>query len=89
MPLKIRPEHYEVIKSRFKELHNEIEPSSFAYWRNNYTLDGLSETRFIWDLFWASGLSKFACDVLYEYMHDDHLHSALRRIVKEVESELG
>ena len=89
MALKIHPEHYEIIKSRFKEIHAQLEPSSFAYWREQYRLDSLSETRFIWDLWWASGLSMFAFDVLYKYMHDKHLDSALRRIVKEIEAELG
>jgi len=86
MALKIHPEHYEVIKARFKELHDQIEPSSFAYWRKEYENEGLSEKRFVWDLWWASGLSEFACDVLYEYMHDNHIYSAVRRIVKEIEA---
>jgi len=86
MALKIHPEHYEVIKARFKELHGQIEPSSFAYWRKEYENEGLSEKRFVWDLYYTSGLTGFTCDVLYKYMNDNHLYSALRRIVKEIEA---
>ena len=89
MKLKIRPEHYEFIKNKFKEMYAHLEPPSFTHWRRVYKDAGLSEKRFVWDLFWALDLSKFTCDVLYKYMNDDHLYSALRRIVKELESELG
>ena len=88
MKLKIRPEHYEFIKNRFRMVHARTKPS-FAYWRKEYAKEGLSEKRFVWDLYYTSGLTEFTCDTLYKYMNDDHLHSALRRIVKELESELG
>ena len=41
--------------------------------------------RYRWDLWYQAGLSRFACDELYDYMNDDHIDTALRNIVATVE----
>ena len=89
MKLKIQPEHYQYMKSKIRKALSETSPSSIVYWRNLYLSDNLTEKRFVWDFFYLANLTAFACDTLYSYMNDDHIYSALRRIVKELESELG
>lgn len=71
--MKIKPEHYEHIKNAVAENMIKIPFSK-------YKEQGLSGERYRWDLFWASGLSKFLCGTLYKYLNDDHVDTALRRI---------
>jgi len=40
--------------------------------------------RFRWDLFWASTSVSFR-DALSDYLNNDHIDTALRRIVKPIE----
>ena len=47
-----------------------------------YAEAGLSEKRFRWDLLWACNLSGWITSELYPYLNDDHIDSALRRILK-------
>lgn len=46
------------------------------------------EKRVRWDLFYGARLAQFATDTL-TYADDTHIDTALRRIVRELESEKG
>lgn len=54
---------------------------------DNYTKQGLSETRLLWDVFHAIGGKKYLAflDTFYKELrcYDSHIESALRRIAKE------
>ena len=39
-----------------------------------------------WDALHAAGLGDWICHELYPYMNDDHIYSAMRKIVREVQS---
>jgi len=54
--------------------------SASEYSLDDYTVAGLSEARYGWDLLWAS---KFDIRPLYNYLSDRHIETALRRIVME------
>lgn len=40
--------------------------------------------RMRWDLWYMADLTSFACDTLYNYLHDDHIDTALRSIMKDL-----
>ena len=76
--LKIKPEHFELIKAACEakvQAHPGLESS--------YRKQGLSAKRFHWDVFHSVSINgepsnRFVCDVLYKYLNDDHINSALR-----------
>jgi len=51
-----------------------------------YKAQGLSDKRFRWDLLWAvpNIVRQPIFDRMYKYAHDEHIDTALRRIVKEI-----
>jgi hypothetical protein len=42
------------------------------------------DMRLRWDCLWSSVPSRWVCDNIYPYANDEHLDTALRRILKEV-----
>ena len=80
--MKIKPEHIEFMRAK-------IAPLDTPERRAIYKAQGLSDKRYRWDLVYltdkpsyAEGLTKYICDVLYEYLNDTHIDTALRTIVK-------
>jgi len=54
--------------------------------RKEYEDRGLSAKRHRWDMLWGSG---YSITPLYSYLNDDHIDTALRRIVREYEQSEG
>lgn len=82
--MKITPEDYEILKKAIKDVvDNTPDPE-------NLFDETMSETGFAWSLFWATGLcigDGQGCqgDInLYAYLNDNHITTALKRIVKEL-----
>lgn len=73
--MKIKPEHLQT-------LVDNLAPFDTDELRSQYKAQGLSDKRYRWDLTYLSNSTRFICDVLYEYMDDNHLDTALRKIVK-------
>lgn len=73
--MKIKPEHLQT-------LVDNLTPFDTDELRSQYKACGLSDKRYRWDLTYLANSSRFICDVLYEYMNDDHIDTALRKIVK-------
>ena len=71
--MKIKKEH-------FKELEEVINNIHISDWRKYYKEKGLSKERFIWDMFY---LSKFDCNILYDYLNDSHIQTALSKIISK------
>ena len=82
--MKIKDDDY---KALCKFVHPVIaaHPNAEA----DYQAKGLSPKRLRWDLFWASNCkigdgAGMSGDInLYSYMNDDHIDTALRRIMNE------
>lgn len=74
MALKITGPDYEYLRKHI--LANSKAPT----WPQ-YKAQGLSHKRWRWDLMYAAGLTRWTCDTLYKYLNDDHIDSALRRIL--------
>tara|TARA_R110000751_G_scaffold33085_1_gene82707 strand:+ start:229 stop:525 length:297 start_codon:yes stop_codon:yes gene_type:complete len=89
MAMKIKAEHLEYLKQEIKiftdregmsNLVREYETGDFC--RSDKVKD--LQRRFCFDLFYYAGLSKWACDTLYQYLDDTHLYTALRAILPTV-----
>ena len=66
-------------------MNRHIDPLTAT--RDEYSAAGLSEVRFVWDLFHAS---KYPSRDLYRYLNDSHIETALLRIVRgEVNAALA
>jgi len=76
MPLKIKQEHY-------KELARRVLSEIDAHPLSEYRALGLSEKRWRWDMVYRSGSINWLVEVLYKYLDDTHIDSALRRIVRD------
>lgn len=82
--MKITPEDYQVLKNAIKQVVNDTPNPEDVFPEN------ISETRFAWDLFWMTGLrigDGRGCqgDIdLYSYMNDNHIETALKKIVNEL-----
>lgn len=78
--MKIKPEHYELMKTAIEALV-ATKPDAYA----EYQKAGLSDMRYNWDVFRAAKVegntTRFICDVLYPYLNDDHINTALKRIL--------
>lgn len=73
--MKITKEHFEVMKTAIIELDTlEL--------RARYFEKCTSLRAYQWYLVRAAGLLPFICDVIYKYANDDHIQTALNKIVK-------
>jgi hypothetical protein len=77
--MKIKPEHFE-------HMRTAIAPFDTQANRSQYAAAGLSTRRFQWDCMRAAGLIPWACDTLYPYANDDHIQTALNRIINPIEA---
>lgn len=78
--MKIKPEHYEVLKTKMqKTLDDNLGI------KERYKRKGLSKERFAWDICYAtqSDLTSFICGILYKYLDDSHIQTALFKIIGE------
>ncbi len=79
--MKIKPEHYAHIRDAMALALKSNQGISTA----TYEAQGLTAKRFRWDLFWTAKLSQWVSDNVYKYANDEHLDTALKAIVKELE----
>ena len=84
--MKIKSEHFEILKEAIEQV---IADNPEAY--TEYKKEGLSDTRYNWDLLHASqvriGQQSTMPDTcnrywlpLYDYMNDNHISTALKNI---------
>lgn len=83
--MKIKPEHYEHLKLALLTLLEKGKTDA-RYTEAYYATHGIGTDhakRFRWDLMYAAGLSPWISDILYSYMDDTHIDTALKHIVME------
>ena len=77
MTLKMKPEHYKNIAEALDAIADKIKAA-----RPKYAAAGLSDMRLRWDSFAAAKINgdsvNWQCKVLYPYLNDKHVDSALR-----------
>ena len=81
--MKIKPEHYQHMLIAMRAAQ-ALQPTAT---RASYEAKGLTAKRHRWDLFYAAGLLAWICDNVYIYADDEHIDTALRSIVKELEAQ--
>ena len=84
--MKIKQEHYNYMRDTMRDYkyRDRIAEHRTALLNDPRVKD--IEKRIRWDWLYASGLTAWICKELYEYMNDEHIDTALRSIVKELES---
>jgi hypothetical protein len=73
--MKIKPEHFEHMRAALAKFDTDFH-------RSRYEAAGLSTRRFQWDAMRAAGLIPWVCDTLYPYANDEHIQTALNRIIR-------
>jgi hypothetical protein len=84
--MKITKEHFAYMKAAIEPLADGI-PSL----RQAIIIEGRAkdvEMRLRWDMVYKARLNPWICDNLYSYMNNDDIDTALRTIMREIESEL-
>lgn len=77
--MKIKTEHYQEMKKAIEAL-----PRDKVLEHKALELGNDKQKRFLWDVFWAAKLYKLTSDCLYDYLNDDHIETALKKIAKEL-----
>jgi len=77
--MKMKPEHFATLQTMLAP----VAESNFH--RSRYLAAGLSTKRFQWDAIQHVGAMTFVCDVLYKYLNDEHIQTALNKIIKPLE----
>lgn len=76
--MKIKPDHLAHLSAALSKIDTDFH-------RARYAAAGLSTRRYQWDAVRAAGLMPWLCDTLYTYMNDDHIQTALNRVIKPLE----
>ena len=84
--MKMKKEHYDHLNKEITTILNkyndkgqlihEYEDGQFARSKDVKDLN----KRWCFDLLYGAGLTTYACDVLYPYLNDDTIYTALKRI---------
>jgi len=90
--MKMTKRNYEYLKQGIQDAIKYAEQESgesIEQWRQKYLKVGISEKRFRWDLFWMgkSYIQPILWDKILDGLMDDHIDTALRKIVKELSKE--
>jgi hypothetical protein len=81
--MKMKPEHYQHLVCEILAAAPKEAAAGHLEWLREQPNVGDLAMRFRWDLFYAAGLSSWACNNLYSYLHDSHIDTALQKLVKE------
>ena len=81
--MKIKDEHYNFMRAKLAPFKGQIE--SFRQRIINEGKASDVEKRLRWDLCYLADLTWWLCENVYTYAHDEHIDTALRAIMKELE----
>lgn len=82
--MKMKQQHYEYIKSKMADC---IGKNHYTGIVNNAKSDSRVKdlnTRIAWDCLHTCNISAWICDNLYSYLDDNHINTAVKRIVREL-----
>lgn len=84
--MKIKPEHYEVLRDALIKNRDKIAAHrQYLLSPQNPRQPKDVEMRLRWDLLWAAGISQWLSDTISPYANDNHIDTALRKIMSEIE----
>ena len=73
--MKMQPEHYIHLRAALTACDTD-------YHRARYQAARLTARRYQWDLVRYASLMPWLCDTLYSYLSDNHIQTALDKIVR-------
>ena len=73
--MKMQPEHFNYMSVALAACDTD-------FYRARYRAAGLTTRRYQWDMVRHAGLMTWLCNTLYIYLNDDHIQTALNKIVK-------
>ena len=82
--MKVKPEHFAHMKTAITAFVNDYGADKLAEYKARLSTDARVhdvDKRYRWELFNGARLTQFACDTLYSYCNDEHIDTALRKIV--------
>ena len=82
--MKIKKEHFEYMKSKIEE---NVDGYGYQFYKRRIVKEGKAKDlakRARWDLSHAYIGSMWICENLYSYCDDNHIDTALRRIVSDL-----
>ena len=85
--MKITPVHYAHMRDTIKAKLAKFPEGTVAQHRERLQAHPQVkdvEKRLRWDLFHAAGLGIWVCDNVYPYANDEHIDTALRQIMKDL-----
>lgn len=77
--MKMQPEH-------FKHMQKALSVCDTDFYRARYEAANLTTLRYQWDMVRHAGLMSWLCDTLYTYLNDDHIQTALNKIVRPLQT---
>jgi len=84
--MKITPQHYAQLREMIARIYPELADYKLAIIAQGKAKD--VDKRVRWDALNAVGGTKFICENLYSYLNNDHIDSALRAIIKELDRKV-
>lgn len=81
--MKVKEEHYNHIKVAIEQVGADALRRHREALKDDPRVRDL-EKRLRWDALHAVIPSRWVCDNLYPYVNDDHIDTALRRVMKEM-----
>jgi len=86
--MKMKKKHFDYMKAEIDKIladyPNLIDVYEHGRFPRSDRVKDL-QVRFNHDLMFGAGLTKWVCDNLYSYLHDDHIATALRSICPKIE----
>lgn len=82
--MKIKPGHYAHIVSAFRPFADKIPAHREALKSDSRVKD--LEKRLRWDVSYAAKLTPWICAELYPYLDDNHVDTAFKAAMREIES---
>ena len=81
--MKIKTEHYNFMREKMSVFKTQIPQLRQRIINENKAKD--AEKRLRWDLAYLANLTWWLCENVYTYARDEHIDTALRAIMKELE----
>lgn len=76
--MKMTQEHFDALEDA---IHRALE--TFPETLDAYLKAGQSAKRYRWDVLWHAKQTEFVCRTLYQYLNDEHIDTALRKIFEQ------
>lgn len=73
-----------MLKEHYEELAKVVKAQDTPENRKEYKRRQLSNMRYRWDCLWRAKQERFMTETLYQYLNDDHIDTALRKIVPDL-----